>query len=400
MTTADDGMSPAVNLLLILVLLLPTCASPAAAQAPPAPQLPETTIQHLHDKDWWPTKPDAARKDYVGTQVCATCHKQLVSSQAQTAMANAASRAPETALLRSNPKISFATPPFQTEITRDRKGSSYSVFGGGTAITGQVLWSMGQGKMGQTFVLESSGSLFESQLTWFPAIQSLDLTPGHFAAPPHELEQAFGEKQSPEIAQKCFACHTTAASVRRQFDPTQATPGITCEACHGPGAQHVKGMQNNQPEEGLAAILDPSSFSPVKLVDYCGACHRAPLDVTTAKDFVPINVRFQPYRLSRSRCWSKPDRRITCVACHNPHEPLVQDVDFYDGKCLACHTTRTPGSTLANQAAPVAKIPPVCPVNTAHCVSCHMPKYKVPQMHGSFTDHNIRIVRPTDPYPL
>jgi hypothetical protein len=29
-----------------------------------------------------------------------------------------------------------------------------------------------------------------------------------------------------------------------------------------------------------------------------------------------------------------------------------------------------------------------------------MPKYQVPQMHGKFTDHDIRIVRPGDPYPL
>jgi hypothetical protein len=28
-----------------------------------------------------------------------------------------------------------------------------------------------------------------------------------------------------------------------------------------------------------------------------------------------------------------------------------------------------------------------------------MPKYEDAQFHGSFTDHDIRIVRPGDPYP-
>jgi formate-dependent nitrite reductase cytochrome c552 subunit len=39
-------------------------------------------------------------------------------------------------------------------------------------------------------------------------------------------------------------------------------------------------------------------------------------------------------------------------------------------------------------------------VSTEHCVTCHMPKVQDPQFHGSFTDHDIRIVRPGDPYPL
>jgi len=32
-------------------------------------------------------------------------------------------------------------------------------------------------------------------------------------------------------------------------------------------------------------------------------------------------------------------------------------------------------------------------VATSNCVSCHMPKYELPQTHASFTDHDIRVVR-------
>jgi formate-dependent nitrite reductase cytochrome c552 subunit len=32
-------------------------------------------------------------------------------------------------------------------------------------------------------------------------------------------------------------------------------------------------------------------------------------------------------------------------------------------------------------------------------VSCHMPKINLPGGHAKFTDHEIRIVRPGDPYP-
>lgn len=367
---------------------------------------PRSTAKRLQDKEWWPTKPGSARKDYAGTEACAGCHKQLVVEQQNTAMARAASPASETAILRSNLKLSGVQPPFLTEIQQDRKGSNYVVSRGGEAMSGRLQWSMGEGSMGFTFILESGGTLFESQLSYFPAIGGLDLTPGHTPAGPRDLQRAFGEPQSPEIAQRCFGCHTTASSDKHEFDPAHAIPGVTCEACHGPGARHVKEMQANPSSDPSATILDPGAFSPVKILDYCGACHRAPLDVATASDRVPINVRFQPYRLSKSRCWSRPDVRITCIACHNPHLPLEQDAVAYDAKCLACHATAAPaystvaGAVRSSASAPASKPGTACPVSSSHCVTCHMPKYKVPQLHGSFTDHDIRIVRPGAPYPL
>jgi hypothetical protein len=370
----------------------------ARPKPPPNQQTPATTAARLREKDWWPTRTDSARKDFVGDAACAACHKQKVLEQEQTSMAHAASRASDTDLLRSQPNISQVEPPFQTVITRDRNGSTYTVARGGEAMSGQLIWTMGNGTMGRTFVLQSGGEIFESQLSYFTAISALDLSPGHLPAGPRDIERAFGAKQSPETAQLCFGCHTTASSVSRQFDPAHATPGITCEACHGPGAEHVKTMQANPAEQRETKIFDPGELSPLELVDYCGACHRAPLDVAAAKDYVPINVRFQPYRLSKSRCWTRPDPRLTCTACHDPHLQLERNTASYDARCLACHATKA--ATPVSQSLPVTGKQPACPVSATHCVSCHMPKYKVPQMHGAFTDHDIRIVRPGDPYPL
>ena len=397
----NPGARSAASLIFAIVLLATVAEwTPARARAPQDTQAPETTAQRLREKGWWPTKPDAARKEFTGTESCAACHKQIVEEQQKTSMARAASKAEDTEVLRSSPTISLSASQFQTAITREREGSTYTVAQGGNSMSGPILWSMGDGLMGETFILRFSGNLYESQLTYFPSIHSLDLTPGHSPAAPQDLEHAFGTLQSPDIAQHCFACHTTASSLRNEFDPAHATPGITCEACHGPGAGHVKAMQANQSEKGQEAILDPGVFSPVEMVDFCGACHRAPMDVISAKDFVPINVRFQPYRLSKSRCFAKPDPRITCVACHDPHQQVVRDTEFYDAKCLACHASRAINVTHTGPASRAADKAPACKVQSSHCVTCHMPRYKVPQMHGSFTDHDIRIVRPGEPYPL
>jgi hypothetical protein len=387
--------------ILIVVLLAAVCQrATGTGQEPANGEKTQPTSKRVQDKEWWPTRRDASRGDFVGTDACAVCHKEKVEQQQKTPMAHAAWKASDTAVLRSKAAMSNSTAPFETEVRRDRKGSTYTVARGGDAMTGQILWSMGDATMGQTFVLQSGGSLYESQLSYFKAIDGLDLTPGHTRSSPRDLEHAFGLSQSAETAEQCFGCHTTASTVRGRFDEARATPGVTCEACHGPGAQHVKAMQDKQDEVGKGAMLDPRTFGPVKLVDYCGACHRAPLDVIAAKDFLPINVRFQPYRLSKSRCWSRPDQRITCIACHNPHEDLVRDTSFYDAKCVACHASRQDDSAQATEGSAAVDKPAVCKVSTRNCVSCHMPKYTVPQMHGSFTDHDIRVVRAGDPYPL
>lgn len=371
-----------------------------AAQTQGDSETTQPTVKRLHEKGWWPTKRDAARNEFAGTEACTACHREKVVEQLETPMAHAAWKASETEVLRSKALISQSSSPFETEIVRDNKGSTYTVARGGLSMSGRVLWSMGDGTMGQTFILQSGGNLYESQLSYFGAIAGLDLTPGHERGSPQDLEHAFGLMQGTETAQECFGCHTTASSVRGRFDESRATPGVTCEGCHGPGARHAKAMQDKEDEAGEGAMLDPRTFGPVKMVDFCGACHRAPLDVAAAKDFLPIDIRFQPYRLTKSRCWSRPDLRITCVACHNPHQNLVRDVSFYDAKCLACHAPASGDASAGSQAQPPAANPPVCRVATHGCVSCHMPKYKVPQMHGSFTDHYIRVVRPGDPFPL
>jgi predicted CXXCH cytochrome family protein len=111
------------------------------------------------------------------------------------------------------------------------------------------------------------------------------------------------------------------------------------------------------------------------------------------------NVRFQPYRLANSKCFDGADPRIRCIACHNPHQPLVRDLAYYDSKCLACHTAPTKNIPLH----PVTVANPAeiksCPVAKSKCVSCHMPKISTLGGLLTFTDHEIRIVKPGAQYP-
>lgn len=142
-----------------------------------------------------------------------------------------------------------------------------------------------------------------------------------------------------------------------------------------------------------ALISSAAKLSPTDSVDYCGACHRTSADVALMGVSGVLTLRFPAYRLERSRCWGKSgDGRLTCIACHDPHEDLVHDAMAYDKQCLGCH--RAAGSSKLSAANQL----PSCPTGRSGCVSCHMPKHEIPEMHATFTDHRIGIYPPGAPF--
>jgi hypothetical protein len=175
--------------------------------------------------------------------------------------------------------------------------------------------------------------------------------------------------------------------------------GVACEACHGPGRKHVRAMEASQLEQGIGneegqrLIFNPGRLSPGDSVDFCGSCHGTWWDVKLTHLTGMANLRAQPYRLMQSKCWGEGDARLTCIACHNPHEPLSKDTASYDAKCLACHVASPMDKPNRDHPGPA------CPVGTKECANCHMPKIDIPEMHSAFADHLIRVVRKDAPIP-
>jgi len=348
-----------------------------------------STPERWKSEGWWPTKGTAARSAFSGADACTSCHRGIAKSQQQTPMYRAASSAADSAVLQQHQNLKFWDAAYSYHLSQDRGATKFSVKSGSSEVVETVGWAFGLGELSQTYVLHRKGEYLESRLSYFNSLQGLDVTPGHDATPPESIERALGNPVDSETLPRCFGCHTTASTIGGVFDPEHATMGITCEACHGPGARHVAAMNAGVDAADDTSMLNPKRMSPVDSVDFCGACHRTPVDVAA---FMPsnmgiANVRFQPARLERSLCWGQGgDARITCVACHDPHRPLVREANSYDAKCLACHAptgVKPSPDRLAG-----------CKVGTRECVSCHMPKYEVRWIHGTFTDHYIRIVKP------
>lgn len=378
-----------------LMALVSSFEKPAAANSAPQQQVetPMATDERLEVPGWWPTRQTASLDDFVGTKECARCHAKIVATQIETPMARAASLPSDSTALREHDRLFQQAGPYSFTISKEGAARTYTVTDGARSISEPLGWAFGLGNKGQTYVLQRNGAFYESRMSFFTTLHSMDLTPGHSPKTPPTLDQALGQRLDPDTVRRCFGCHTTAATTRAGFNPSRLVLGVDCEACHGPGAKHAELMDDEKNAEGRQAIFDPGSLGPVAQVDFCGACHRTAFDVLETKTKGVEKVRFQPYRLEQSRCWGDGDKRLTCVACHDPHQPLNHDAASYDAKCLACHASSR-----------LQKLSPThpgkaCPRATKNCVTCHMPRVEFPAMHSPFTDHRIRVARANAPFP-
>jgi hypothetical protein len=338
---------------------------------------------------------------YAGAQACAKCHEQESQTQHATAMGRALELVAMSEILRANPTLTFRSGPYTYQITRRGEQSIYSVTDGKQTISAPILYAFGQGKAGQTYIFERNGSFQESRISFYNKIKGLDWTIGYERVAPPTLEEAVGRSVSMDEARNCFGCHTTASTSGTQLQLQKMMPGVTCEACHGPGADHILAMEAKDFKN--KRIFNPGQMNPDELSqEFCGSCHRSAEQVSANSKLRGINsVRFQPYRLFTSRGHDPFDERLSCTACHNPHEDPKHDAAFYDAKCFACHRSgeSLKSAQLAQAEAEDGRDARPCPVSQKSCTSCHMPKVEIPGSHTQFTDHRIRIAREGEPFP-
>jgi hypothetical protein len=362
---------------------------PAVGQDQPGARTSMATSDRWNNPGWWPTKGTPALQEYVGPGACTRCHSEIAASQRTTPMFQAAQLARDSRVPQQGHDLKFSDDAYNYVLSRAPDAVTFSVSSKTGSVSANVNWAFGVSESSQTYILKQGETFLESRLSYYRTLSGLDITFGHNAAAPATISQAPGKPVEIETVRRCFGCHSTASTVSGKFDPEHAMLGVTCEACHGPGLQHVTAMQSNPDQHASGTTLNPRKLTPVDSVDFCGACHRTPVDVAIEmpRHMGISSVRLQPYRLERSLCWGgRGDPRITCIACHDPHKPLMRDSASYDSACLKCHAQSGHTET--------ANMAPACPTGTRDCASCHMPKYEIPWVHATYTDHFIRIVRP------
>ncbi len=289
---------------------------------------------------------------YVGNEACAKCHAAIFESYQRTAMAHASGQATENLIVgdffhkKSGVDYRIYTQDGKVWLSFDRPGDP-SVHG-----KRELLYYIGQGRRGRTYLFSVDGFVFESPVNWYTDKHMWDMAPayGNVREAPMNL---------PALT-SCLDCHVSGiqppieGTENRYKMPVFAYSGVTCERCHGPGAAHVNG----------GAIVNPTKLSADRRDAICMQCH---LEGNAAierpgkhlyefrpgddlSDYVRYYVRAdqgQPglratsqfEALAQSMCKKKSGAAMSCMSCHDPHRsvPAEERVSYYREKCLACH---------------------------------------------------------------
>jgi predicted CXXCH cytochrome family protein len=224
----------------------------------------------------------------------------------------------------------------------------------------------------------------------------------------------------------CADCHSTNLVSRfdlesRSFETTWSEINVGCEACHGPGEQHVSWAVTQDPDipdKGLVLqfserddvlwIADPESGNSKrskprtshKEINACAGCHSRRSRVAEGNDpatdfldtYMPATIEPPLYHrdgqildevyVYGSFLQSKMHAAgVSCSDCHDPHSLELRAPG--PTVCLQCHAAETFATVEHGMHEP----------EIANCIDCHMPATTYMQVDAR-NDHSFRIPRP------
>ena len=280
---------------------------------------------------------------------------------------------------------------------------------GDPAVSGkrELLYYIGSGRRGLSYLFARDGFLFESPVNWYSDEQRWDMAPAY-----QDVEEI--PLNLPAVT-SCLRCHVSGmrapAKGTENLYPTPAFlhAGVSCERCHGPGASHAA---TPSAVGATGAIVNPARLSPALRDAVCMQCHmegkvaiertgRHVYEFQPGEDlsdyvryYVPAGKHAgglggvsQVEAMAQSICKRKSGDAMSCTSCHDPHyEPAAEErISYYRGKCLACH-----GAQFGEKHH----------VEQLDCTSCHMPASNSTDIaHTQVTDHRI-LRRPHLPEPV
>ena len=221
----------------------------------------------------------------------------------------------------------------------------------------------------------------------------------------------------------CADCHSTNLKKnyhleKNRYETTWSDINVGCEACHGPGSNHVSWVNESRPE------AEPSEATPYNNgitvlateadeINTCSKCHAR--RSILAEEYIPGQSFldfYMPALLDSNLYYSDGQildevyvygsflqskmhhRGVRCSDCHNPHSGHLLKAG--NATCTTCHQTEPP-SRLPTLKSKLYDSPqhhfhqPDSP--GSQCMACHMPSKHfmvIDERH----DHSFRIPRP------
>ncbi len=211
----------------------------------------------------------------------------------------------------------------------------------------------------------------------------------------------------------CADCHST--NLKKNFEPetdsfhtTWSVLNVSCEACHGPGKNHVDFVSSAEGQEASKErirqdVLNGRFTSQMEEINTCAPCHSLRQKLTdnyTHGDnflnhfdpqlphpgnyFADGQIRGEVYvygSFLQSKMYAEG---VQCTDCHNPHTLELKQPLIDNQLCMSCHEPRynTPEHHYHEP-------------NTeqSQCINCHMDG-RIYMGNDYRRDHSFRIPRP------
>jgi Flp pilus assembly protein TadD len=204
----------------------------------------------------------------------------------------------------------------------------------------------------------------------------------------------------------CYGCHVSQLSTN--YDPETLTyqttwkePGINCETCHGPSAEHnriAKATPKGQPLPELR-IISTKAMTTTQRNDLCSACHAkaSPLtaeygpedrfydhfDLLTLEDpdYYPdgrdLGENYTLTSWTMSPC--AKSGQLDCMHCHTSSGRYRFAEEMFNNACLPCHEDKVKN--------PAEHTHHPAQSEGSRCIACHMPMTAFARMNRS--DHSM-----------
>jgi hypothetical protein len=353
--------------------------------------------------------PQHLRDGYAGDSACRSCHAEQSDSFTRTSHHLTSQLPAGEAILGS-----FAHGANQLSISDTRGSGSPTVYtmeknasgyymsaangasGHASTRSERIGIVIGSGVRGQSYLYWHGEELYELPVSYWSDGKQWINSPGFGNGPP-----VFDRPASP----RCLECHLTYLEPLspdpsdNRYDRSTLVTGISCEACHGPGAQHaaLHRRAGNAPASD-ELILNPAHFARDRQVDTCALCHNGAQqtllgDAFSYKPGQPLSEYLeanpadnlprpdvhanQVELLKRSPCYLNSPQ-MSCSTCHQVHAP-ERSAASYSTHCLGCHRVESCGMSkqLGQKIA-------------ADCVDCHMPVLQTDAIISQTGDKTIR----------
>jgi tetratricopeptide (TPR) repeat protein len=355
---------------------------------------------------------------YAPPEACAGCHVDIARRYAQTGMARTFGDLKPGAPNGAPTPVTVTHAASAETISVRRAGDEWRMERRQTGFDGTpsnimsaaMDYWFGSGNHAQSYFSRTSrNELIELPLTRYSEKGgNWAMSPG-YDSPAHA---GFSRK----VNYRCMSCHNAYFELPAGADrmetgtkfPSTLPQGIDCQRCHGPGLRHVNAAAAGRPAEEIRSlIVNPASLPLARRDEVCFQCHlettgnSLPASLPVAGRGVfsyipgqPIEQherffdyaagtghddRFEfagvPYRMRKSPCFTESAGALTCITCHDPHEPdKTKSIARANTACVNCHRSLPAQHTAS-----------------AECVSCHMPeRTPVDSIHVTITDHFIR----------